>query len=134
MPQCPLPLARLVAKMLKKQRRERYGSYEELIAALESVRAQLDPALAAPTAPPAAGVDERVGTDRRSDLSEAIPGNAEEGRRAAPTLPKSKWPLYGGIAAGLLVLGASAWLIWPKEEKLTKAQIYAREHAGNRKR
>ena len=42
-PQCPLTLARLVRKMLKKARGERHASYAELIAQIESVWPQIAP-------------------------------------------------------------------------------------------
>ena len=108
LPQCPVPLARLVAKMLKKQKRERQASYEELIAQIESVRAQLDPTLAAPATP--APEPAEVGTPRRGVLAtDATSG--EEGRRGAPSLPPKSAPLYGGIAAAVLVLGLAGWLV-----------------------
>jgi formylglycine-generating enzyme required for sulfatase activity/serine/threonine protein kinase len=125
MPQCPLPLARLVSKMLKKQRRERHTSYEELIAAIESVRVALDPALAAPAllAPsrpdpitPSAALETAV-----QDVS--IPARRGGVSRPAP----KKTALYG--SGGVLVLIVAAFFLWPKGEKLTKAQIYAHDHA-----
>ncbi len=42
MPGCPIPLARLVGKMLKKNARERHPSYADLIAELEMVREQIE--------------------------------------------------------------------------------------------
>lgn len=123
MPQCPIPLARLVGKMLKKQRRERHASYEELIAQMESARAALDPSYAAPSIP----------APRRSAASVA---NTPAPALAAPILParktSKKLALYGGIAGGVVALGIVAWLIWPREEKLTAAQRYARDHAGEK--
>jgi hypothetical protein len=45
---------------------------------------------------------------------------------------KSRGALYAGIAAGAVALAAAAFfLLRPKAEPLTKAQIYARDHAGN---
>jgi len=137
MPQCPLPLGRLVSKMIKKQKRERYASYEELIAAIEGVRVQLDPALGAPSVPesleaasaystPPGG---QGGTTGLSHPHQATPVDAE-GRRGAPppAWKKPRFLLYGGIAAGVAALGTVAFLLWPKPEKLTRAQLYAREH------
>ena len=53
---------------------------------------------------------------------------------AGASLPprKSKLPLHGGLAAAVCALAATAFVFWPKEEKLTQAQIYAREHAGQK--
>ena len=136
MPQCPLPLARLVAKMLKKARRERPASYEELIAAIESVRWQLDPTLSPPGAPantpsptplPTEPV-ELAGTKRRA-APDSDASLVTGGRRGATSRPP--WPrpaLYGGI--GVLALAVAVFFLWPKEEKRTKAQLYAEEHAS----
>jgi Protein kinase domain/Sulfatase-modifying factor enzyme 1 len=126
MPQCPLPLGRLVSKMLKKQRRERHASYEELIAAIESVRAALDPTLAAPalrapSRPEPITPVAAAGTFARDVLIQGRPGGAS---RPAP----KKGALYGSIGAGVLALGIAGFTLWPKEEKLTQAQIYARQH------
>ena len=118
--------------MLKKQRRERFASYEELIATIESVQAQFtlsasplelhrpSGAVAASQPTPASG-------------SPSPPGSATPATAPVVPLRKSKFPLYGGIGAGVLALGVAAFLFWPKEEKLTKAQIYAKQHAGEQK-
>jgi serine/threonine protein kinase len=126
-PQCPIPLARLVGKMLKKGRNERQASYTELTTQIESVWAQIDPLrfqAEADTAPleldPNLTVIDNPLTPRSTRAITTPP---------AP-LPKSKATLYGGIAAGVVVLGIVAFLIWPKEEKLTTAQLYAKEHAA----
>ena len=130
LPQCPIPLARLVGKMFKKQRRERHASYEELIAQIESVQA-----LFAPTDSPLAAArpsDSGV-RPQPAPASSAVPRTSRSAAPAsAPVVssPKSKLPLYGGIGAGALALGIGAFLVWPKGEKLTKAQLYAKEHAG----
>jgi len=135
MPHCPLPLGRLVSKMMKKQRRERYSSYEELITAIEIVRAQLDPTLLAPTIPAAL-------QHHAPDAMTPSPTPAGKTRRAGPDQgtaggrpqpAKSRLPLYGGIAAGFVALSIVAWLAWPKEEKLTAAQRWAHDHAGEKK-
>jgi serine/threonine-protein kinase len=105
LPQCPLPLARLVGKMLRKQRRERHASYEELIAQLESVQALLDFTRTVPSAS-ATGAPAEAGPLRHGVPSEATQSTKAEGRRGASSLPKkSSLPRYGGIAAGVLVLG-----------------------------
>ncbi|MCX6897244.1 MAG: SUMF1/EgtB/PvdO family nonheme iron enzyme [Verrucomicrobia bacterium] len=51
-PQCPMPLALLVGKMLKKNPRERQQSYEELIAELTAVHEKIAAMQAAAAAPP----------------------------------------------------------------------------------
>ncbi|MFA5190642.1 MAG: SUMF1/EgtB/PvdO family nonheme iron enzyme [Verrucomicrobiia bacterium] len=51
-PTCPMPLALLVGKMLKKNPRERHASYEELIAELTAVHEKLTAAQTAAAAPP----------------------------------------------------------------------------------
>ena len=84
MPQCPLPLARLVSKMLKKQHRERPASYEELIAAIESVRAQLDPALVAPSLPPRPCIRPRLPRATLPRPSAHLPGMKRRPRYQPP--------------------------------------------------
>ena len=127
-PQCPVPLARLVGKMLKKSRYERHANYAELIAQIESVWAQLDPLSFNPEAfaPPAK-------PDPDATLLDTPPTP-----RATVTLPpsapppKSKAPLYAGLAAGVFALAGAAFVFWPKEEKLTKAELYARQQEAER--
>jgi hypothetical protein len=131
MPDCPIPLARLVGKMLKKQRRERHASYEELIAHIESVRIQVDPSL------PAAIQAVPIGNSSTSE-----PFKARKDRRAAPDqgMPgepsppgKSPRPLQIAVTASVLMLAIAGYILWPKEEKLTAAQRWAREHASEKK-
>ncbi len=91
MPQLPIPLARLVARMLKKIWRERHASYEELIAEIERVQAAI--------APPVVAIE--------SPLTHAVPPVVE------PVVPaaKSRVPLYAGIAVSLAIIATLAvWL------------------------
>jgi serine/threonine protein kinase len=128
-PQCPVPLARLVGRMLKKARHERPASYGELITQIESVWAQIDPQSYAPEAfapPPAPDPNATLIDQPLTPRSTAtiLP-------QSAPPPRKSPLPLYAGIAAALAVLALAAYLLWPKPaEPLTKAQIYARDHAA----
>jgi len=112
LPQCPIPLARLVGKMLKKQRRERHGSYEELIAHIESVQAIFAPA-ASPLA--SARLADSGVVPPSTPASSGMPRNAAPSTAPAVPSAKSKLPLYGGIAAGILALGIGAFLFRPKE-------------------
>jgi hypothetical protein len=41
---------------------------------------------------------------------------------------KSKLRLYGSIGVGLAALGVAAFFLWPRPEKLTRAQLYALAH------
>ncbi len=135
MPQCPIPLARLVGKMLKKQKRERHASYGELISAIESVQTLFAPAVSPletvlPADPEATIMATATATAPEDTRATGVGGPRKTGEDTHPTVRRFKLPLYGGIAAGVAVLGVAAFLLWPREEKLTKAQIYAREHAG----
>jgi hypothetical protein len=128
-PQCPIPLARLVGRMLKKSRHERPASYAELLTQIESVWAQIDPQSYAPEAfapPPAPDPNATLIDQPLTPRSTAtIPP------QSAPPPRKSPLPRYAGIAAALAVLALAAYLLWPKPaEKLTQAQIYARDHAA----
>jgi serine/threonine protein kinase len=125
-PQCPVPLARLVGRMLKKSRHERPASYAELITQIESVWAQIDPVSYNPKAfaPPPPPDPEATLLD-----TPATPRATATVRPSAPP-PKSKTPLYAALAAGGVILGLAAFLLWPKPEKLTKAQLYARQRAA----
>lgn len=119
-PQCPIALARLVGRMLKKSRHERHASYEELIGQIESVWAQIDPVGFDPDAfaPP-------VGTTRRAvqGEDEEIGGGGERGALSLPAAARSKVLIYGGITAAVVVLGVVAWLAWPEPVKLRQVQI-----------
>jgi serine/threonine protein kinase len=124
LPHCPIPLARLVAKTLKKSKHERHASYGELIAQIEGVRALFAPAESAL---------ESIQLSAPEATLPQTPG-AFATPVTAPLAPpaKTKAMLYGAIAAGVAALAVVAFLFWPKpEEKLTKAQLYAKEHAGD---
>jgi hypothetical protein len=54
-----------------------------------------------------------------------VPVQRHPGSDSLPA-PK-KTALYGGI--GVLMLAVAAFFLWPKEAKLTKAQLYAHDHA-----
>ena len=118
-PQCPVPLARLVGRMLKKSRHERSASYTELLGQIDSVWAQIDPVGHSPEAfaPPPRHVEAEVTAPPAEPL------------RPRPA-PRSKGLLYGGLAAGVLVLAAVALIFWPKPEPLTKAQIMAAQRSA----
>jgi serine/threonine protein kinase len=140
-PQCPLPLARLVAKTLKKSRHERHASYTELIVQIESLWAQLDPQSFAPDtfAPPSApapasasgtafrGTAGAPGESPRSSGKQTVAATA-----SIPARAKSKLPLYCGLAAGVLALaiGGVFFVLSTKKEPLTAAQRYAAERAA----
>ena len=72
LPGCPMPVARLVGRMLKKNPRERHESYDELIAEIEALRKTLKsggpatpirpPASPTPTKPPAVPVPQATST------------------------------------------------------------------------
>jgi hypothetical protein len=56
-------------------------------------------------------------------------------RRPAAPVPaprtaagKSKMGLYGGIGVAVVALGVAAYFFWPRQEKLTRAQLYALAH------
>jgi serine/threonine protein kinase len=124
LPHCPIPLARLVGRMLKKQRRERQSSYEELIAQIETVRAQLDPSCVAPVSSVAAAATSLPNTPVAAG---SAPVTTKPGKKKSPV------PLYAVIGAVVAVAAIVGWLAWPKEEKLTAAQRYARDHVNDQK-
>ncbi len=120
-PQCPVPLARLVGRMLKKARHERPASYADLLGQIDSVWAQIDPVGHSPEAFAAPQGEAEVKVPAPSDSTPLA---------APPRAPRSKGMLYGAIAAGGLVLAAFAFAFWPKVEPLTKAQIIAAQRAA----
>ena len=122
-PQCPIPVARLVGKMLKKAKRERHASYEELLNNIESVRALYDPSSATPPPPP---------PDPDATILQGAPTPRVASATVAAPITKSRTPLYAAIAAGVVVLGIVAFLVWPKGEKLSKAELYAKQREAER--
>jgi len=146
LPSCPIPLARLVGKMLKKHKRERHANYGELIAEIERARGLFAPATTAleATLPPDPGASQLATPGHTPRSATPVGGgrmSPSAGNRATasgdtgPTRAsvKSKAPLYGGIIAGVVALGVVAFLAWPKPpEKLSKAEIYALEREAKR--
>ncbi len=101
LPGCPIPLARLVSRMLKKQPRERHASYDDLIAEIERVMELL--VHGERTGPSAVVAGWR-------ELNEG-PIHASDVQRIADAVSKSKLPLFGAIAAGVAVLGSIAFFV-----------------------
>ena len=98
-PQCPLPLARLVAKMLKKGRHERHASYAELIAQIESVWAQLEPLRFRAEPEPEPDPDATLLSGDAVGQAPRLPGSrpaTAAGAAALQTPTKSQLPLYSG--------------------------------------
>lgn len=115
LPGCPIPLARLVGKMLKKQRHERHQSYEELIQQLESVHTLLE------TGPIDTGTEARLAKWR--EVGGGPSATPPPPPRPAPAAGrKSQLPLYGGLAAGFVALGGAVVFLWLKGEKQGNAQ------------
>ncbi|HEY3898057.1 MAG TPA: protein kinase [Chthoniobacter sp.] len=111
LPQCPIPLARLVAQMMKKSRRERISNYEELIASIETVCGQLDPTLAA--APlPAASVSSGpsasmvMPSQSRRRPMESSSGVSTSRRNARPSA------VAISVAVGIVVLAIVGFFLW----------------------
>jgi serine/threonine protein kinase len=126
LPSCPIPLARLVGKMLKKSKHERQSSYGELLAQIESVQALFAPAASALESTFAPDLDATV-------LQTPSPANPRPatGATQVPSAPKSKLPFYCGIAALVLAIAlGGVFFLLPRTEKLTKAQLYALERAA----
>lgn len=100
MPSCPIPLARLVGKMLKKTKHARHASYEELITEIEHVSALIDSGEAFNTV----------------TLS-------PETRQAAvePAKDPTEWGVV--IAAVILLLGVGVYLLPKPKEKPPTAAI-----------
>lgn len=128
-PQCPIPLARLVGKMLKKSRHERHASYEELITQIESVWAQIDPLSFSPEtfAPPTHSNPNATLLQTPHTPAPTIT------QPATPTRAKSRVPLYAGLAIALIAIAVGAFVFRPKEEPLTKAQIAIKQREAEAK-
>jgi len=129
--------------MLKKAKRERHTSYAEVLADIARVEALFAPSASVlettlPPDPEATLLATPAGTPRSAAGGQAprLPGTASAAAGAAAlppgSTPKSKTPLYGALAAGVVVLGVVAFLASPKPEKLTKAEIYAQQREAER--
>jgi len=107
LPGCPMPLVRLVGRMLRKTPRERHGTYEDLIAEMDWVREQIEGGAAlTATAPRAAAPTTSAPTPR-------TPATAATAKAKPNTM------LYAGIAGAVLVVAALAWWLVPAKPKKT---------------
>ncbi len=131
LPSCPIPLARLVGKMVKKQRHERHQSYEELIEQIESVLASLE------AGPTDTGAEARLAMWREVSGGAAaiLPSDPPLAVRSAPPVDRvarSKVPLFAVLAvlAVALAIGGVFFVVSTKKSTLTKAELYASDHAA----
>ncbi len=99
MPSCPLPLARLVGKMLKKQRPERQQSYEELLEQIASVTAFIEGGGVV------AGAEQRIAQWR--EIGSGIPAG-----KANASSAESAILTYVTLAAILAALGIAGFFIY----------------------
>jgi serine/threonine protein kinase len=102
MPDCPLPVARLVSRMLKKSRHERPGSHEELIGELEHARAQIESGAMKAGSSPLVQAWKEIGDASAKD---------------SPTAEESSHTRWIAIAAGVLVVAGLGWLLAPTAER-----------------
>ncbi|HEV7402824.1 MAG TPA: bifunctional serine/threonine-protein kinase/formylglycine-generating enzyme family protein [Chthoniobacteraceae bacterium] len=114
LPRCPMPVGRLVNKMLRKSRHERPQSYEELIAAMEAAQAQLElgPTGASPLVSAWRQIGAAGGLQRGSAPTPAGKAPTQPAlpaaRRKKPALWMSAALLVLGVALGIIYLGRPA--------------------------
>lgn len=111
MPQCPIPLARLVGRMLKKGKHERHASYDDLIADLENVMDLLVHGDAS------AGRAAAAWKQLKEEPILSLPKAATPRPAETATTSKSKLPLYGAITASVLVVAGLVWWLVPGKPK-----------------
>lgn len=129
-PQCPKPLAGLIAIMVRKKPEDRFQSYEELIATMKSVAAELrstkphvvvpfEPAASAPPekkAPNKAALSEKKLSAKAAPAKDAKPPSTPPAL-LKPPLAEPKSPSFALIMIGtalacLLALGVFLWAPW----------------------
>jgi hypothetical protein len=95
-PNCPMPLVKLLGKMLKKHRPERHSSYEDIIAEIEWVKDQIEGAVAS-----AALATEGNATQSGLRLGTRASGQAHAGAApiSTPARKKSSVAIYASLAA-----------------------------------
>jgi len=104
LPGCPIPLARLVGKMLKKHPRERHPSYADLIAEIEMLRDQIE-----------------------SGATHAGPSKVVEAWKQVGDIETAPAASYGLLWAGLALLllvggGVGWWAMQPRQTKLESSR------------
>jgi serine/threonine protein kinase len=119
LPNCPLPLARLVSRMMKKSRHERPANYADLIVEMEHLREQIEAGLTNPGPGAAAQAwkqfnEGAVAPVTPSPRSPAKAPTATASFGASATLPpQRKQPpvLWFAIGAVVLIVGALAFIV-----------------------
>ena len=110
LPNCPMPLVKLVGKMLKKHRNERHTSYEDLIAEIEWVKDQIDGAIATAPPPMLSAHQPQAGT-RLVTPGPSAPISAPR---------KSSVGVYAGIAIVVVAAGALVFATLKTNENRSK--------------
>ena len=127
-PECPPPLAELIAAMIQKKPEDRYQSYEELIADMKGVAAELRSSaklhvVVSKEAVESQQTAETSAPSSQTVLATAIPSaNAEKTQIIEPVQPKQSASaqksrsfaliMTGTAVVSLLVLGLFLWAPW----------------------
>ena len=106
-PQCPLPLALLVGRMLMKDRAHRHQSYDTLIAEMRQVHAKL------------------TGTEDASILRTAAAAGTPPAVVPKPPRPFSPTLIYVAVAAVVAAAGLYSWAPWKTTDKPSRPPLAA---------
>ncbi|MDR3406192.1 MAG: DUF1080 domain-containing protein [Chthoniobacter sp.] len=140
---CDVRIDQIVIRSMQQAPDRRYQSTAEMKSDILSARVpvivpDVQPALRVSASPAPLGPPKKPAPPKAAGAAApnrpALPIAAKPAVMKAIPLPgpkKSKLPLYAGLGVGVVAIAAAAFfLLKPKEEKLTQAQIYAREHAA----
>jgi hypothetical protein len=115
LPQCPIPLGRLVSRMMRKNRRERHQTYEELIAAMEQVMRPSEPGAELGGASVMVTAWRQIGAAEQHGAFVRPAAAAHATPAPSRAKGKSRRGLWLGLAAGLLgMAGGALFLARPK--------------------
>jgi hypothetical protein len=123
LPQCPMPVVRLLGRMLKKNPRERHTSHDELIADMERAQASLETGGTNTVASDLVAAWRELGEGARPTPSQAI----------RTPMPRAAKPMSLYIGVAVAVTALAGLLLWSPWKERAPGSVVAKARGNDAK-